>query len=189
MDTGWRRAGVRGARDNLPAHRGTGRTLVLAGRTCAVGVRLPTDVRKAYLNLIEPWWKVLRSLALGKGRRFESVASRSRRPWEPRDESYWNAHCHLFSRTGAEGGGTGPGEHPASLPSRASGDLADAPLRQPRRMEKSCAPRRTGCPWLMAGWSSAAADLVRDQCPSGPPDGIGRPRPGGKVELDACTIC
>src|SRR6478672_5493675 len=62
-------------------------------------------------------------------------------------------------------------------------------LRQPRRMEKSCAPRRTGCPWLMAGWSSAAADLARDQCPSGPPDGIARPRPGGKVELDACTIC
>ena len=27
----------------------------------------------AYLNLIEPWWKVLRSLAL-KGRRFESWA-------------------------------------------------------------------------------------------------------------------
>jgi hypothetical protein len=25
----------------------------------------------AYLNLIEPWWKVLRSLAL-KGRRFET---------------------------------------------------------------------------------------------------------------------
>ena len=32
----------------------------------------------AYLNLIEPWWKVLRSLAL-KGRRFEP-GPRSRRP-------------------------------------------------------------------------------------------------------------
>ena len=47
----------------------------------------------AYLNLIEPWWKVLRSLAL-KGRRFES--------WEEICEAiraataYWNAHRHPF---------------------------------------------------------------------------------------------
>ena len=47
----------------------------------------------AYLNLIEPWWKVLRSLAL-KGRRFES--------WEEiaqavaRATAYWNAHRHPF---------------------------------------------------------------------------------------------
>jgi hypothetical protein len=47
----------------------------------------------AYLNLIEPWWKVLRSLAL-KGRRFESwkevcaaVAAATQ---------YWNAHRHPF---------------------------------------------------------------------------------------------
>jgi DDE superfamily endonuclease len=47
----------------------------------------------AYLNLIEPWWKVLRSLAL-KGRRFETwdevcqaVADATR---------YWNAHRHPF---------------------------------------------------------------------------------------------
>jgi transposase len=47
----------------------------------------------AYLNLIEPWWKILRSLML-KGRRFET--------W---DEiwhavavatAYWNAHKHPF---------------------------------------------------------------------------------------------
>ena len=50
-------------------------------------------VAAGYLNLIEPWWKVLRSLAL-KGRRFES--------W-PRIEAaverataYWNAHRHPF---------------------------------------------------------------------------------------------
>jgi len=47
----------------------------------------------AYLNLIEPWWKVLRSLAL-KGRRFES--------WDAictavRDATaYWNQHRHPF---------------------------------------------------------------------------------------------
>jgi transposase len=47
----------------------------------------------AYLNLIEPWWKVLRSLAL-KGRRFESwqevcaaVAAAT---------TYWNNHRHPF---------------------------------------------------------------------------------------------
>jgi hypothetical protein len=46
-----------------------------------------------YLNLIEPWWKVLRSLAL-KGRRFET--------WEQvagaveRATAYWNAHRHPF---------------------------------------------------------------------------------------------
>jgi transposase len=47
----------------------------------------------AYLNLIEPWWKVLRSLAL-KGRRFET--------WEEvvvaveEATAYWNAHKHPF---------------------------------------------------------------------------------------------
>ena len=47
----------------------------------------------AYLNLIEPWWKTLRSLAL-KGRRFET--------WDEicqavaRATAYWNAHKHPF---------------------------------------------------------------------------------------------
>jgi DDE superfamily endonuclease len=47
----------------------------------------------AYLNLIEPWWKVLRSLAL-KGRRFQA--------WPEIEEAvrrataYWNAHQHPF---------------------------------------------------------------------------------------------
>ncbi len=47
----------------------------------------------AYLNLIEPWWKVLRSLAL-KGRRFETwnevVAA------VEAATAYWNAHKHPF---------------------------------------------------------------------------------------------
>jgi DDE superfamily endonuclease len=47
----------------------------------------------AYLNLIEPWWKVLRSLALN-GRRFET--------WDEVVAAieaatvYWNAHRHPF---------------------------------------------------------------------------------------------
>lgn len=47
----------------------------------------------AYLNLIEPWWKTLRSLALA-GRRFET--------WEEvvqaieEATAYWNAHKHPF---------------------------------------------------------------------------------------------
>ncbi|HET9297226.1 MAG TPA: transposase [Candidatus Binatia bacterium] len=47
----------------------------------------------AYLNLIEPWWKTLRSLAL-KGRRFET--------WEEVEQAieaataYWNRHRHPF---------------------------------------------------------------------------------------------
>jgi len=47
----------------------------------------------AYLNLIEPWWKILRSLAL-KGRRFET--------WDAVEQAvegataYWNGHRHPF---------------------------------------------------------------------------------------------
>ncbi len=47
----------------------------------------------AYLNLIEPWWKTLRSLAL-KGKRFET--------WQEivqaveKATAYWNAHKHPF---------------------------------------------------------------------------------------------
>src|SRR5579872_4799897 len=47
----------------------------------------------AYLNLIEPWWKILKSLA-PKGKRFET--------WEEvelaiaKASVYWNAHCHPF---------------------------------------------------------------------------------------------
>ena len=47
----------------------------------------------AYLNLIEPWWKTLRSLAL-KGRRFaiwDEIWTAVKRATD-----YWNAHCHPF---------------------------------------------------------------------------------------------
>jgi DDE superfamily endonuclease len=47
----------------------------------------------AYLNLIEPWWKVLRSLAL-KGRRFEDRAEIEQAV--ARASAYWNEHKHPF---------------------------------------------------------------------------------------------
>lgn len=47
----------------------------------------------AYLNLIEPWWKVLRSLAL-KGRRFDAWAEIERAV--DRATAYWNTHKHPF---------------------------------------------------------------------------------------------
>lgn len=47
----------------------------------------------AYLNLIEPWWKVLRSLAL-KGRRFETWAEVTKAIEEA--TACWNKHKHPF---------------------------------------------------------------------------------------------
>jgi transposase len=47
----------------------------------------------AYLNLIEPWWKILRSLAL-QGRRFETWAAVSHAVEAA--TRYWNAHRHPF---------------------------------------------------------------------------------------------
>jgi transposase len=47
----------------------------------------------AYLNLIEPWWKILRSLAF-KGRRFETWEDLATAAREA--TAYWNAHKHPF---------------------------------------------------------------------------------------------
>src|SRR5688500_5599777 len=47
----------------------------------------------ACLNLIEPWWKVLKSLAL-KGRRFEAWAEIEQAV--ERATAYWNEHKHPF---------------------------------------------------------------------------------------------
>jgi transposase len=47
----------------------------------------------AYLNLIEPWWKTLRSLAL-KGRRFETWAEVEQAIEAA--TAYWNRHRHPF---------------------------------------------------------------------------------------------
>jgi transposase len=53
---------------------------------------LPTAA--AWLNLIEPWWKVLKALAL-KGRRFETVAELEAAFRAAL--AYWTAHRHPFT--------------------------------------------------------------------------------------------
>jgi transposase len=77
--------------DNLPAHRALDVLLWALAHPRWEFVFQPKYA--AYLNLIEPWWKVLRSLAL-KGRRFAT--------WEEVCQAvddathYWNAHRHPF---------------------------------------------------------------------------------------------
>ena len=77
--------------DNLNVHSGTDVLLFALAHPRWEFVFQPTGA--AYLNLIEPWWKVLRSLAL-KGRRFET--------WDQlaaaveKATGYWNAHRHPF---------------------------------------------------------------------------------------------
>jgi transposase len=77
--------------DNLQAHRATDILLFALAHPRWEFVFQPKYA--AYLNLIEPWWKVLRSLAL-KGRRFET--------WEEvcqaieEATAYWNRHRHPF---------------------------------------------------------------------------------------------
>jgi transposase len=77
--------------DNLSAHRATDVLLFSLAHPRWEFVFQPKYA--AYLNLLEPWWKVLRSLAL-QGRRFET--------WDQvcqaveRATEYWNAHRHPF---------------------------------------------------------------------------------------------
>jgi transposase len=77
--------------DNLSAHRATDILLFALAHPRWEFVFQPKYA--AYLNLIEPWWKILRSLAL-KGQRFET--------WEQictavqAATAYWNAHRHPF---------------------------------------------------------------------------------------------
>jgi hypothetical protein len=82
---------VYGILDNLNVHRATDVLLFSLAHPRWEFVFQPTYA--GYLNLIEPWWKVLRSLAL-KGRRFAS--------WEEvchavaAATAYWNQHRHPF---------------------------------------------------------------------------------------------
>jgi DDE superfamily endonuclease len=77
--------------DNLNSHRATDVLLFLLAHPRWEMVFQPKYA--AYLNLIEPWWKILRSLALS-GRRFDT--------WEAitdairQSTAYWNAHRHPF---------------------------------------------------------------------------------------------
>jgi transposase len=77
--------------DNLSAHRAPDVLLWALAHPRWEFVFQPKYA--AYLNLIEPWWKILRSLAL-QGRRFDTwtavchaVEAATR---------YWNAHRHPF---------------------------------------------------------------------------------------------
>ena len=107
--------------DNLNAHRATDVLLFALAHPRWEFVFQPTYA--AYLNLIEPWWKVLRSLAL-KGRRFETWEevcrpSPRRRPTGTRI---------AIRSSGAAVVATRPRRQPASPLVPSSHDLADAPL-------------------------------------------------------------
>jgi transposase len=77
--------------DNLNVHRATDVLLFMLAHERWEFVFQPTYA--AYLNLIEPWWKTLRSLAL-KGRRFETWEKVCRAIHDA--TAYWNAHRHPF---------------------------------------------------------------------------------------------
>jgi transposase len=77
--------------DNLPAHRVTDVLLFSLAYPRWEFVFQPKYA--AYLNLIEPWWKVLRSLAL-KGQRFRTWEEVCRAVEEA--TAYWNQHRHPF---------------------------------------------------------------------------------------------
>jgi transposase len=77
--------------DNLSAHRATDVLLWSLAHPRWEFVFQPTYA--AYLNLLEPWWKVLRSLAL-KGRRFETWAEVCQAVAAA--TGYWNTHRHPF---------------------------------------------------------------------------------------------
>jgi transposase len=77
--------------DNLSTHRATDVLLFALAHPRWEFVFQPKYA--AYLNLIEPWWKTLRSLAL-KGKRFAT--------WEEIEQAiadatvYWNVHRHPY---------------------------------------------------------------------------------------------
>lgn len=77
--------------DNLSTHRAVDVLLFQLAHPRWEFVFQP--VYAAYLNLIEPWWKILRALAL-KGRRFESWAEICQAVAGA--TAYWNAHKHPF---------------------------------------------------------------------------------------------
>ncbi|MDQ3696217.1 MAG: transposase [Chloroflexota bacterium] len=77
--------------DNLRVHRAVDVLLWALAHPRWEFVFQPTYA--AYLNLIEPWWKVLRSLAL-KGRRFETWDQL--RTAATAATRYWNDHRHPF---------------------------------------------------------------------------------------------
>jgi transposase len=77
--------------DNLSMHRATDVLLFSLAHPRWEFVFQPKYA--AYLNLIEPWWKILRSLAL-KARRFASWDDICAAVREA--TAYWNQHRHPF---------------------------------------------------------------------------------------------
>ncbi len=77
--------------DNLSSHRATDVLLFMLAHPRWERVFQPKYA--AYLNLIEPWWKILRSLALA-GRRFETWDEVTEAVAQASD--YWNLHRHPF---------------------------------------------------------------------------------------------
>ncbi|HEY0791411.1 MAG TPA: transposase [Chthoniobacterales bacterium] len=77
--------------DNLSTHRAADVLLFSLAYPRWHFVFQPTYA--AYLNLIEPWWKILRALAL-KGRRFEDWPEMARAVEQA--TAYGNAHRHAF---------------------------------------------------------------------------------------------
>jgi transposase len=77
--------------DNLSTHRATDVLLFSLAHPRWEFVFQPKYA--AYLNLIEPWWKTLRSLAL-KGKRFADWAEVERAIADA--TAYWNAHRHPY---------------------------------------------------------------------------------------------
>jgi transposase len=78
--------------DNLSSHRGADVLLFMLAHPRWEMVFQPKYA--AYLNPIEPWWKVLRSLALA-GRRFETWDEVAEAVAQATD--HWNAHRHPFT--------------------------------------------------------------------------------------------
>jgi transposase len=77
--------------DNLVIHTSREVRLALASRPEIQIQFLPKYA--CWLNLIEPWWKQLKSLAL-KGRRFEDLEQLNRALYEAL--AYWYSHRHPY---------------------------------------------------------------------------------------------
>jgi transposase len=77
--------------DNLVIHTSREVRLALASRPEIQIQFLPKYA--CWLNLIEPWWKQLKSLAL-KGRYFEDLEHLTQALYE--GLAYWNDHCHPY---------------------------------------------------------------------------------------------
>ena len=115
--------------DNLSTHRTTDVLLFSLAHPRWEFILQPTYA--AYLNLTEPWCKILRSLAL-KGRRFEI--------WDAICQAvklataYWNKHKHPFhwGRRGA----IDPVERPVSRRHQVFKHLSDEPLSRPAICER-----------------------------------------------------